>query len=80
MSRLFNYLKTTKIKGWRAETAWQAAIAVDCLLVALALPFVLNKIMDYKAKHYPRIIQNEVTRGDLLQLVSSKRRSSLKTV
>ena len=74
--RLWNYLKTTKIKGWRCETAWQAAIAVDVVLVALALPFVLNKIMDYKQKHYPNVIKNEVTRGDLLQLVSSKRRTS----
>lgn len=100
MFGFINFLRTTKLRGWRAESAWQMAIAFNCIRcvhgdgrtqewfryplnpymyvcppfsVAIALPFALDAVVDYKKKHYPNVIRSELSQAHFLELVSAKR-------
>jgi hypothetical protein len=71
---LLNYLRNTRLKGARAENAWQAAAAINAALLALALPWCLDAVVDYKKKHYPpNIVRSEFSRKDLMMMLCEKR-------
>ena len=70
---LLNWLRNTKLKGAYAENAWQGAAAINCALLALALPWCLDAVVDYKKKHYPNFVKSEFSRKDLMMMLSEKR-------
>ena len=41
--------------------------------VAIALPFALDAVVEYKKKHYPNVVRSDLSRQHFLELVSAKR-------